>query len=102
MGARWGSAVVRTFGPVDPRSTANQDILPRYEWRDSALCAQTDPELFFPTIARQSGFDAKKVCAACPVQVECLEFALGNDVDFGIFGGLTPRERWALRQQVAS
>jgi WhiB family redox-sensing transcriptional regulator len=57
-------------------------------WQDRALCAQTDPEAFFP----------EKVCRSCEVRVECLEYALEKDERFGIWGGLSERERRRLKR----
>ena len=61
-------------------------------WRQNALCAETDPEAFFPEKGGSTR-DAKRVCAGCPVRLQCLEFALDNDERFGIWGGLSERER---------
>ena len=61
-------------------------------WRDSALCAQTDPEEFFPDKGGGTR-QAKHVCAACTVRTECLEYALAHDERFGIWGGMSERER---------
>lgn len=70
------------------------------DWRDQALCAQTDPELFFPEYGMPGRWaDAKKVCGRCPVQVECLADALVTDERYGIQAGLTRRERNRLRDQ---
>jgi WhiB family redox-sensing transcriptional regulator len=65
-------------------------------WQDDALCAQTDPELFFPEKGGTTA-PAKRVCRACPVRPECLEWALDADERFGVLGGLSPRERRRLR-----
>lgn len=65
-------------------------------WMDEAACAQTDPELFFPEKGASAKL-AKKICAGCPVAAQCLEFALRNDDRFGVFGGLSERERRKLR-----
>jgi WhiB family redox-sensing transcriptional regulator len=65
-------------------------------WRLDALCAETDPEAFFPEKGGSTR-DAKRVCSGCPVRAECLEFALSNDERFGIWGGLSERERRRLR-----
>jgi WhiB family redox-sensing transcriptional regulator len=66
-------------------------------WRADALCAQTDPEAFFPDKGGSTR-EAKAVCAACPVMAECLEWALAHDERFGIWGGTSERERRALRR----
>nr|WP_170977757.1 WhiB family transcriptional regulator [Blastococcus sp. CCUG 61487] len=67
-------------------------------WRQLALCGETDPDAFFP---EQGGStrEAKRVCAGCVVRTECLEFALSNDERFGIWGGLSERERRRIRVQ---
>jgi len=67
-------------------------------WRLEALCAETDPEAFFPEKGGSTR-DAKRVCSGCTVRAECLEFALANDERFGIWGGLSERERRRLRLQ---
>ncbi len=67
-------------------------------WRLSALCGETDPEAFFPEKGGSTR-DAKRVCTGCDVRAECLEFALSNDERFGIWGGLSERERRRLRVQ---
>jgi WhiB family redox-sensing transcriptional regulator len=67
-------------------------------WQESALCAQTDPELFFPEKGG-SVREAKKVCMACPVRAECLEWALDTGERYGIWGGLSERERRKVKKQ---
>ena len=66
-------------------------------WQSDALCAQTDPEAFFPEKGGSTR-DAKKICASCEVRAQCLEYALQNDERFGIWGGLSERERRKLRK----
>jgi WhiB family redox-sensing transcriptional regulator len=67
-------------------------------WQERALCAETDPEAFFPEKGGSTR-EAKKICTGCEVRVECLEYALGNDERFGIWGGLSERERRRLRRR---
>ena len=67
-------------------------------WQERALCAQTDPEAFFPEKGGSTR-EAKKICAQCPVRAECLEYALAHDERFGIWGGLSERERRRLRRR---
>lgn len=62
------------------------------EWVDQALCAQTDPEAFFPEKG-ESTRPAKAVCMRCDVRAACLDFALENVERFGIWGGASERER---------
>ena len=69
-------------------------------WQERALCAQTDPEAFFPEKGGSTR-EAKKVCLSCDVRSECLEYALGHDERFGIWGGLSERERRRVRRQRA-
>lgn len=67
-------------------------------WQERALCAQTDPEAFFPEKGGSTR-EAKKVCVSCEVRAECLEYALENDERFGIWGGLSERERRKLKRR---
>jgi len=67
-------------------------------WQDRALCSQTDPEAFFPEKGGSTR-DAKKVCVGCEVKAECLDYALRNDERFGIWGGLSERERRKLKKR---
>ena len=67
------------------------------DWQERALCAQTDPEAFFPEKGGSTR-DAKKICTTCEVKAQCLEYALQNDERFGIWGGLSERERRRLRR----
>jgi WhiB family redox-sensing transcriptional regulator len=67
-------------------------------WRQDALCAETDPEAFFPEKGGSTR-EAKRVCTGCDVRAECLEYALASDERFGIWGGLSERERRRLRLQ---
>ena len=69
-------------------------------WQERALCAQTDPEAFFPEKGG-STLEAKKICVGCEVRGECLEYALANDERFGIWGGLSERERRRLKKKAA-
>jgi WhiB family transcriptional regulator, redox-sensing transcriptional regulator len=67
-------------------------------WQERALCAQTDPEAFFPEKGGSTR-EAKKVCVSCEVRAECLEYALEHDERFGIWGGLSERERRKLKKR---
>jgi WhiB family redox-sensing transcriptional regulator len=67
-------------------------------WQSDSLCAQTDPEAFFPEKGGSTR-DAKKICTGCEVRAQCLEYALANDERFGIWGGLSERERRKLRKR---
>src|SRR5207244_6911639 len=67
-------------------------------WQDQALCAQTDPEAFFPEKGGSTR-EAKRICVGCEVKQECLEYALMQDERFGIWGGLSERERRRLKRK---
>ena len=67
-------------------------------WQTDSLCAQTDPEAFFPEKGGSTR-EAKKICGSCEVRNSCLEYALENDERFGIWGGLSERERRKLRKR---
>ena len=69
------------------------------EWQEQALCAQPDPEAFFPEKGGSTR-EAKRICQACAVRDECLEYALLNDERFGIWGGLSERERRRLKRDI--
>ena len=69
-------------------------------WQERALCAQTDPEVFHPEKGGSTR-EAKRVCMACPVRAECLRYALDNDERFGVWGGLSERERRRLKHSVS-
>jgi len=64
-------------------------------WAEDALCAQTDPELFFPEKGGSTR-EAKAICALCFVAAECLDYALTTGERFGVWGGFSERERRAL------
>ena len=81
-----------------PSSLLELDQEPPRDWQERGLCAQTDPEAFFPEKGGSTR-DAKKVCGACMVKSECLEYALENDERFGIWGGLSERERRKLKKR---
>lgn len=69
------------------------------QWQERALCAQTDPEAFFPEKGGSTR-EAKRICLGCEVRDECLEYALANDERFGIWGGLSERERRRLKRGI--
>ncbi|CAM5627767.1 WhiB family transcriptional regulator [Streptomyces griseus] len=72
-------------------------------WRLHAACREEDPDLFFPIGSTGPAVvqtaEAKTVCRSCPVQTACLEWALENGQDSGIWGGLSENERRALKRR---
>jgi WhiB family transcriptional regulator, redox-sensing transcriptional regulator len=69
------------------------------QWQERGLCAQTDPEAFFPEKGGSTR-EAKRICQGCEVRDRCLEYALANDERFGIWGGLSERERRRLKRGI--
>lgn len=94
----WFVDPVRLGVPGTPSSRQNLDDDNPLAWQADSLCAQTDPESFFPEKGGSTR-DAKKICSSCEVRSECLEYALANDERFGIWGGLSERERRKLRRR---
>lgn len=72
----------------------------REPWMSNAACTEIDPDMWFPepggSIQQQQA-----ICADCPVRNLCLEYALRNDIEHGIWGGLSPKHRKKLRQGAA-
>lgn len=68
------------------------------EWFGRALCKETDPEAFFPERGGSTR-EAKRICARCEVREECRDYAMGNDERFGVWGGLSERERRRLKRK---
>ncbi|WP_299539390.1 WhiB family transcriptional regulator [uncultured Streptomyces sp.] len=72
-------------------------------WRSLAACREVDPDLFFPIGSTGPSLvqaeDAKAVCRTCPVQEQCLRWAMENGQDFGVWGGLGEDERRALKRR---
>ena len=79
---------------------ADTDLENPLAWQTDSLCAQTDPEAFFPEKGGSTR-EAKRVCTGWEVKAECLEYALSNDERFGIWGGLSERERRRLKRKVS-
>ncbi len=67
---------------------------PDHDWTARAACLASDPDELFVQGAEQNR--AKALCRGCPVRTECLADALDNRVEFGVWGGMTERERRAL------
>ena len=70
------------------------------DWKDYSNCLGVDPDLFFPERGASTR-EAKEVCRSCVVQNDCLEYALQNGEKFGIWGGMSERERRRIRRQRA-
>lgn len=70
---------------------------PDLSWQEQALCAQTGSEFFFPEPG-SSVREAKRICGLCEIRSACLEYALDHDERFGVWGGLSEKERLSLRR----
>jgi WhiB family redox-sensing transcriptional regulator len=92
-------SVPRTTGYVQNgvQKMRAKAALTKEEWQE-ARCAEVDPELFFPEQGA-AVTAAKKICRTCEIRERCLEVALANNEEFGIFGGLSAVERQRLRAQ---
>jgi WhiB family transcriptional regulator, redox-sensing transcriptional regulator len=75
-------------------------LLQPVEWQGAARCTEVDPEIFFPERGGSSRA-ARLVCAQCDVRAQCLEYALNNKEQFGIWGGTSERERRRIRKERA-
>jgi len=71
-------------------------------WRKQAACRGMNVDIFVPEGPGNLLYlEARTVCETCPVRLPCLEFALDNCEEIGMYGGLTPRERRSLRRSTA-
>jgi WhiB family redox-sensing transcriptional regulator len=64
-----------------------------------SLCAQVDPELFFPNKGGSTR-EAKLICKKCPVTAECLDYALEGDARYGVYGGTSERDRRKIKRRL--
>lgn len=67
-----------------------QDL--RFRWQQRSLCRGVEPEVFFP-VSEEDAWRAKEICAACMVREECLAYSLTNRERYGVWGGITEKER---------
>lgn len=87
-----------TWVRIIPADTRHEVLPARPAWQALAACAGLDANLFFPERGVSTA-PAKAVCRGCPVKDECLDYALENKERFGVFGGLSERERRYTRSQ---
>jgi WhiB family transcriptional regulator, redox-sensing transcriptional regulator len=80
------------MGPILPVETQ--------PWYEQAACLDKDADCFFPEKGGSTRA-AKRICQTCSVQTECLDYALANDERFGIWGGLSERERRRLKRRAS-
>jgi WhiB family redox-sensing transcriptional regulator len=83
-----GTITLMYFETITPGGTA---------WQKRALCAQTGADFFFPEPG-SSVREAKRICGMCEMRSACLDYAMNNDERFGVWGGLSEKERLELRR----
>ncbi len=86
------------FDAMDPALAV--PITEERPWAVFAACKDRDPDVFFATNPSEER-EAIRVCNGCAVRVDCLEFALEARVRFGIWGGLTEKQRRSLARHIA-
>lgn len=100
IAAQLGVDARSVYRYLDAPAPLVEEDLDEDEWKKRAVCAQTDPEAFFPEKGGSTK-EAKRVCQGCEVTAECLKYALKNDERFGVWGGLSERERRQLKKAAA-
>ncbi len=86
--------------PEAPVRIGRKHLMLDTSWQEFANCLGVDPDLFFPERGASTR-EAKEVCRGCVVRPDCLEFALANGEKFGIWGGMSERERRRIRRRRA-
>jgi WhiB family redox-sensing transcriptional regulator len=84
---------------LSPQLLADAASDTRRRWSVHALCATSDPEMFFPP-GDSPAAGARQICAQCPVRRQCLAYAVAAGEPHGIWGGLDPDERRSLRRRL--
>ena len=86
---------------TDIQHYENQRNLGSYrstEWMSLGNCRLVEPDIFFPSDG--AGVDkARKICTTCPVRDHCLEYALSEQIEHGVWGGMSERARRRLKSQ---
>lgn len=77
------------------RIVQTERIATDYSWQERGACRGVDADLFFPA-SEDETLPAKAICGTCPVRLACLAFALERNERFGVWGGLSERERGRL------
>ena len=94
---RW-SAVVFLTTLMQPDDRGSIVVTPRPAWMASAACSRAGTADYFPTKGR-APTAARAICRSCPVQAQCLDYAMADEDLAGVWGGTTERERGAMRAQ---
>lgn len=83
------------------RRVSDLDHTQDMAWTQLARCRGLDPDLFFVRSASEAR-EAARICHRCGVKEACLRYALEHEIEFGVWGGLTERQRRAYQRRVAS
>ncbi|MDX2343393.1 MAG: WhiB family transcriptional regulator [Acidimicrobiia bacterium] len=86
------------FDAIDPVLAV--PITEERPWAAFAVCKDRDPDAFFP-VTPEGEREAIRICQGCPVQADCLEFAIEARIRFGVWGGLTEKQRQRVQRQSA-
>lgn len=70
----------------------------RFDWQADSACRGIEPEIFFP-VAEEDAWQAKEICAVCTVRSECLAYSLTNRERYGVWGGVTEKERIDMQRR---
>ncbi|MEU6353311.1 WhiB family transcriptional regulator [Streptomyces sp. NPDC047072] len=99
MNGRVDPALIERFSLPGTISAMNVDTITPADlsWQTRALCAETGADFFFPEPG-SSVREAKKICGMCEMRPACLEYAMRHDERFGVWGGLSEKERLELRR----
>lgn len=84
------------WGLVAPQVYGIAHFVPEFQFSGRPACSGTDPEYFFPESGQWDVVIARRICAGCPVRVECLAWALKNREMYGIWGGTTYKQRMRM------
>jgi WhiB family redox-sensing transcriptional regulator len=84
-------------GEVTAVPSAGDPRPERPNWQNHAGCIGEDQAIFFPS-EKSKAVAAKKICVGCPVRVECLEYAIGLNIQHGVWGGKSIHERRKIRK----
>ncbi len=93
--------ITNTRPPFDRADMLPVPITEERPWVVFSACRDKDADLFFPE-NKTNERTALSICAACPVQVDCLEYAFEADIRFGVWGGMTEKQRRRLARRLAS
>lgn len=86
---------------LSPTSLSEYEAVFLQWWRKEALCIEQSPDIFFPESA-QSNSPAKRICEMCAVRLDCLDYAITTNQQFGIWGGTVERERATMRKMMGT